>query len=303
MDHPHLSQCGRLTLLFVALAAAWALTGADRVLARSSTARPLTDRCTWSSVRDDEPPTAVMVPEDEVTHEVGLISDAIWAAIAVLLAAGAYGLGRSRARRVPVRDWTDDAQVLWRAEADVALPEPERPCLWACKVRVDPKVLRQWEVKRIILTPMPVLNTPAAEVKAIDDPKLLAPLNDLGALADIVRHDAVVEDRLRILTHALVARTMGWSQDGCAPAAFRVEAQLAVPVSGTYELYQSQAGRSGLTWSKPLFAWRDAQRQSETVTLGVILGPKATELHFAGRLQEELLACLRTLVQTARWTA
>ncbi|MHB1319904.1 MAG: hypothetical protein ACYCYF_14920 [Anaerolineae bacterium] len=45
----------------------------------------------------------------------------------------------------------------------------------------------------------------------------------------------------------------------------------------------------------------DPPPQPNGVTLGLFLGPKASELDYPGRLREELGACLLAFVQTARW--
>lgn len=301
MDRPHHLLRGTLTALVVILGMAWTLTAPSDLLASSVTTHPLAQREVASATHDEDPPTTGLVPADEETRDNGFLSDVAWASIATALAAGAYGLGRLIPRRQPAKDWTADVKDLWRAEAEIALPEPERPCLWACKVQVNPKVPHRWEVRRIVLTPMQVTDAPPANTKAVDDPKLLAPVNDPRALASIVERDTVLQDRLRILTHALVARVMAWSQDGCSPAAFQVTAELAHPVDGTYELYESQPGRTSPTWGKPRLTWNDPPHGPATVALGVILGPKATELDFAGRLQEEFHTCLQRLVHTARW--
>lgn len=301
MDRPQRLHRSILAALVVILAMVWALTASSDLLAHSITTPPLAQRQVASATHNEDPPITGLVPPDEETRDGDLLSDAVWAGIATVLAAGAYGLGRLIPRRQPARDWTGDARNLWRAEAGIALPEPERPCLWACKVRVDSKALHHWEVQRIVLTPMQVTGAPPSDTKAVDDPKLLAPVNDLRTLTNSAERDAVLQDRLRILTRALVARVMAWSQDGCSPAAFQVTAELALPVVGTYELYESRPGRTGLTWGKPRLTWHDSPHGSAMIALGVVLGPKATELDYAGRLQGEFHACLQRLVHTARW--
>ena len=300
MDHLHLTRRGRLAVLISAVALLWALAGPGVSLAKGEGHQARVLAGLGATSPDDGPPLTVLVPGDEEARDGELLQDIAWVGIALLLSAGAFGLGRILPRRAR-EDRVVDVKRLWRDEAETTLPDPERPCLWACKVKVNAESTRSWEIKRIVLVPLPVSESQGAGPGVVDDPKLLAPLNDLEALAAVLGRDSVVEDRLALLTHALVARAMTWSQDGCAPAAFRVDVEVAVPILGRYELYQSRAGRSGLTWDKPRLTWDDPAPQPEGTTLGLFLGPKATELDYPGRLQEELGAGLLRFVQTARW--
>jgi hypothetical protein len=300
MGRLHFARLGILIVLVTVVSTAWALAEAGPASADTATWQVPAIPVAQATRSDAEPPTVVLVPDDEEARDAAGLPDLAWAGIALLLGISAFGLGRLTNRR-ETDSWVDVAKRLWRSEAEIALPEPEVPCMWACKVKAKPGSLRSWAVKRILLIPVLGPDAPGAESRIIDDVKLLAPLNDIASLEGTLAHETMIEHRLLLLSHALVARVMSWSQEGCPPAAFRVEAELSFPIAGHFELYESIAVRSGVSWGKPLLVWDDPAKRPGTSTLGLFLGPKANELDFPGRLQEELGASLVALVRTARW--
>ncbi|MCU0522674.1 MAG: hypothetical protein MUF84_18530 [Anaerolineae bacterium] len=283
MDHLHRTRRSRFSVLIGVLVLVWGGAGHVVALAADEGPQMRALRSARIASPDDEPPSTELVPGDEEARNAERLPDAAWVGIVLLLSTGGFALGRILPRR-PKEDRASEVKRLWRDEAETTLPEPERPWLWACKVKVSPDVRRGWGISRIALVPLPLSAALNIEPKVVDDPKLLVPLNDLEALAAAVGRDSVVGDRLALLTHALVSRVMAWSQEGCPPAAFRVDAEMSSPISGHYELYQSRAARSRLT-----------------AALGQFLGPKATELDYPGRLRAELGACLLAFVRMVRW--
>jgi hypothetical protein len=225
--------------------------------------------------------------------------DWIWPGAAVALSGLSFALGRVLAVKSRLT-WTDKARVQWRVQAESQLPEATRACQWACKANVSADLLDRWQVTRVKLTPLRLPGGTPPQGKHVEG-QVLAPLNDLANLSQILQRTDEVRRRLAPIVDALVEQVMTWGREGQTPAAFRVEAELKAPIKAEFGLYHcSQIGQE-LGWGKPLLSWKGKLNQPGGEFLGVVRGPAAGEEDYAARVRRELEACLLDLVGAARF--
>ena len=193
-------------------------------------------------------------------------------------------------------DWRRQARQRWQVAARVTLPEAHQPGAWACQMTPHPQLDERWAVRALRLTPLPSgANTPAA--RTISGPTLER-LNDLAQLPD---DQARLRRALVPVAEALVAEALAWNEAGQAPAALRLDVELAQPLSARFALYQVRQTDDGLAWSEaPRLSWRARLDQGAQPHLGVVRGPAAGESVYAVRLQQELTDLLVDLVRAAK---